>query len=318
VQERIKAVLRPFKRVLESAALVTVRGAASRGITRSALNAGYHRLGPRQQAIVHDRFSKLSWGVNALQAGQWHLRFNGQRLVVPLRPAHAGLDWDAALSILGHDADVKTTYAALLAAPDAPEVFVDIGANYGTHSVLFLVSGVETISVEPNPVCHDFFRQLCAANAVEPRIEAVALGDTPGEIELTFPAGEPWLGTTDAAVVAGLAGRTLESRIVPRRCLDDFLPEVTGRRVLIKIDTEGAEVSVLTGGRRLLDAVRPRVVFESWPGRPADREALAAAFAAARFDIARLPWRPEHTGGRMDPAAFVHDPGENFIALPRV
>ena len=40
------------------------------------------------------------------------------------------------VSIVGHDIEVKETYAALIASDHRPTLFLDVGANYGLHSIL--------------------------------------------------------------------------------------------------------------------------------------------------------------------------------------
>ena len=69
----------------------------------------------------------------------------------PLRPEQARLDWAAAVSILGHETMIKDTYAYLLSQPGRKfDVFLDAGANYGTHSLLFAASGVTTLDKDRN------------------------------------------------------------------------------------------------------------------------------------------------------------------------
>jgi hypothetical protein len=72
--------------------------------------------------------------------GLWRLRFAGTQIVLPLRRESFWLDWGFALGVLGHDAEVKRTYEMLLLS-DRPDLFIDIGANYGTHSMLMAAAG---------------------------------------------------------------------------------------------------------------------------------------------------------------------------------
>ena len=68
----------------------------------------------------------------------------------PQTTEHSNVDWSNALAIVGHDIDVKTTYELLLSSQRPPEVFIDAGANFGTHSILFASQGIRTIAFEPN------------------------------------------------------------------------------------------------------------------------------------------------------------------------
>ena len=185
-----------------------IRVLAVRRWTGIWLNWMYARLPEARKGDFHVLFSKIfrNQSVPAMFGG-WNLKFAGRKLVMPLTRDRIWLDWDSAVSVLGHDVEVKQTYAFLLKSPKPPQLFVDVGANYGTHSLLFLVHGIESISVEPNPSCHHVFREICAVNGVNPRIEGVALGEVDGWTELCFPANETWLGSTDCDVRRKLRAR---------------------------------------------------------------------------------------------------------------
>ena len=51
-------------------------------------------------------------------------------------------------------------------------------------------------------------------------------------------------------------------RTVECCCLDSFRDELLGRRVVMKIDVEGAEDQALAGARTVLERVRPLIVIE--------------------------------------------------------
>lgn len=172
---------------------------------------------------------------------------------MPLTAERFWLDWDTALSIVGHETEIKDTYLALIGSREAPELFLDIGANYGTYSLLFLTHNIETITFEPNSSCHDYFREICELNGVVGRLEAVALGDSEGFVELAYPEKDTWLGTTDMNIAKSLARRQeLVARIVKQKTIDGYLPEFENKSMLIKIDTEGTEYRVLQGGLKAL------------------------------------------------------------------
>jgi hypothetical protein len=65
-------------------------------------------------------------------------------------------DWGLSLLVAGHDVEIKETYRYLL-EERKPKLFFDIGANYGTHSLIFLTHGVRTISFEPNLGLRPYF-----------------------------------------------------------------------------------------------------------------------------------------------------------------
>ncbi len=215
------------------------------------------------------------------------MSFAGKRLLLPLTAERAWQEWDAAVATLGHDLEVKITYANLLRSSRRPRMFFDVGANYGLHSLLFLAHGVPTISFEPNPACHEYPQRVSQLNRWNCNIQAVALSDEEGWAELWFPERDTWMGTTDAAVRDSLAREfPLHSIKVEQTTTDAFVAKHGIHPDLIKIDTEGNEARVLRGSRETLRSFRPLVIFESWP---AARDAVAATLEEAGYRIGLLP-----------------------------
>lgn len=291
-----------------------VRRLAAAPLGRAALNRLHLALGWRGQRRFYLLFAKIFRdGESAgFAPGTWQIRFAGRKLAIPLRPGHAWLDWDSALSFLGNDQDVKQTYANLLASHLRPDVFLDVGANYGSHSVLMLAAKVPTVSFEPNPACHERLRAWGEANALEPRIEACALGDRDGEIAFAFPERDTWLG--HVVEDGGVDASGLVRITVPMRRLDDFADAIPPGRALIKLDAEGAEPLILAGANAFIAARRPMIVFECWPDVAARARFVAAL--PGDYAIHALPWSPASTDGALAPERFAGSPATNFIAVP--
>ena len=310
------------RRVAEDSLQAVGRVVLATASHRERLNRRYRGWSLDGQARFYHYFAKsFREGSADAEPGSWTVEFAGRTITVPLRPERMWLDWDHALSIVGQDVEIKRTYDACLRSAEPPEVFLDIGANYGLHSVLFLAHGVEAIAFEPNPSCHQDFREICDRNGLAGRIEGVALGDRPGEVDLVYPERETWLGTIhpgwfEESIGAGDADEVRVQR-VPRKTLDDYLGELGGRRVLMKVDTEGSEYEVLSGGAETLETLRPLTIFESFADAGPDRRELHALLQARGYDIASLPWRPELPSPALDEAAFIANPAVNFIATPR-
>lgn len=303
-------------RITRRLSQATVRALGTYSASRNVLNFVYLRLTYSQRATFHRNFSRIYRDRDSsVQPGTWKVRFAGKELLLPITRQRAWLDWDTAVSIVGHDVEVKATYANLLARRNRPELFVDIGANYGTHSLLFLVHGVPTLAFEPNSSCHPFFRDLCALNRVEGHLERIALGETDGETEIKYPERDTWFGTTNPQ-----SQKTLEQTYgliverVPQRRLDAYLAHLRGRRVLIKIDTEGNEYEVLLGADKTLSECRPLIIFESWGSD--SREQLHRFFAARHYEIKALPWDPGTRNSTLDREPFLGHRGTNYIAVP--
>lgn len=236
--------------------------------------------------------------------------------MMPLRRGSFWLDWDNAVSIVGHDIEVKQTYESFIALPsERPDLFIDIGANYGTHSLLFLVHGIEVVTFEPNSSCHDCFRQMCDLNGVRPRLEPLALGEAKGYVEFSYPKRDTWLGSTTPEVIERLQGsEDLITEKVEQRTLDDFYPEIGNKRTLIKIDTEGNELSVLKGANKILKETRPRIIFECFS--QSEKSKLFEHFAGERYSVYPLPWSPNSDADAFSERQFSASSATNFIAVP--
>lgn len=287
-----------------------VTATASRPAGLRALNLAVDNLPTAGQEWFQRRFA-LAFFHNlkgpCSAAGEWSAKFAGRPIRVPIRE-DVPQRWNFAVSLKGHDTEVKTLYIRLL-REGRLQTFYDIGTNYGTHSLPLLIHGVRVISVEPNPTCHSFFRELCRVNGVTPDLRDVALGNADGTVRLAYPPDETWLGTVSADVASDLAvGHELVFVDVPMTTLDNMV--ATGDPVpdLIKVDTEGHDVAVLEGGRRLLERHKPAIVFEAW--RLDERPALHDLLSGLGYVAAR-----PGTGEPMTWASFLSSPDGNFLAV---
>lgn len=294
-----------------------VRLSVAHAWSRKLLNAAYLRLTPALRSRFHREAAKM-FRNEALDHvnGTWTIFFHGKPVVMPLTSGHLWLDWDSALSIAGHDIEVKETYQALIASREAPDLFLDIGANYGTHSLLFLAHGIETLSFEPNSACHAVFIELCRINHVTPQLQPLALGASDGLVELAYPERNTWDGSINTQVIGRLAAvQSLVREHVRQTTVDAYLPRMAHRRVLMKTDTEGNELNVLRGATKTLRQVRPRIIFECWRDR--GRAELFRFLEAHRYEVHALPWSPTGKSRPLGYSEFMASVLNNFIALPR-
>ena len=246
--------------------------------------------------------------------GDWIVDFAGRRITLPLQREFT-LSWCAAVGFHGYDPEIHAFYEQLMRRTP-PRVFFDVGASYGLHSLRFLVHGVRVVSFEPNAACHGWFRACCRRNGVEPEIHAVAIADKSGTAELAVPDEAAYEATIVSEVKQRWVGRRhVRTITVPQIALDDFVTEHGIRPDLLKVDTEGSERLVLTGARRVLESVRPLVVFESWPGSP-DRDAIFALLESIDYRIERIALPPRPSA--MSQMELRDAPGMNFLARPSV
>jgi len=301
---------RPIKRSI-------VRSIAAQNGPRTVLNRYYGLLGDEAKSNFHARYSKIfrDNGV-PLAPGEWDITFIDRKIRLPLRPSWSWLDWDTAVSIIGHDIEVKQTYAALVTSDQRPAIFLDVGANYGMHSVLFLSVGIPVIAFEPNPSCLSYFETICELNSLTGRWEQVAIGNKAGQIELVYPEKETWLGSVSSHVVATLEkAHGVIAKQVPLKKLDDYLSDVPRDKVLIKIDVEGFELEVVEGASRVLRDCKPKLIFES--NNAKSRHALHQLLGHCGYSVHPLPWQPSFASRFLDLDEFLTSASVNFIAIPR-
>jgi FkbM family methyltransferase len=279
-------------------------------ITRRVVNNFYNTCRPNGRKGLFQRSAKIFRDHDAiLGPGIWRIDVPPFRLKMPLRPDRAWLDWDSALAILGHDQEVKEFYSKIIGSRHRPDLFCDIGANYGTHSALFLSAGIPCIAYEPNPACVEYFEALRELNAFrDVRWKAVALGDRDGQAILRFPEKDTWHGAIDCDAQHRTQGEL--ELIVPIRRLDGDLP--SGTRCVVKIDVEGSELRVLRGGQRFFKERCTFFVFES--NGAEQRSALYDEIAALDFTIEELPILDVEKSEPLERSSFVSAKGTNFLA----
>lgn len=123
------------------------------------------------------------------------------------------------------------------------DVFVDIGANVGYFSCIALHKGVKTIMVEPLVEnLSILYENLIMNGWYDFEVFPVGLAEKPGIADL-YGLG------TGASILKRWAGTSeLVKHTIPLATLDNLLGErFSKKRLLIKIDVEGAEYDVLKG-----------------------------------------------------------------------
>ncbi len=169
-------------------------------------------------------------------------------------------------------------------------VVLDVGANHGAYArmVARVAPRAEIHAFEPHP------RTFAALQARSPGIRAVnlAMGEQAGELELYDFAEED--GSTQASL-SREAVTLFDSHVVSHRVscttLDAYLAENGIEQVsLLKIDTEGFDLSVLRGAREAIAARRFGLIqFEFIPANIATRVTMRDFFEALPgYEIFRL------------------------------
>lgn len=141
---------------------------------------------------------------------------------------------------------------------------LDVGANVGWWTVPLARSlpRGRVIAFEPVPANRERLEWAVTANAVEARVQvvAVALGEAPGELGMWLKSSQTGAGSGTAALVAGDGPAHLK---VPVVTLDAWAAEhALARCDLIKLDIEGAELMMLRGAEDFIARHRPLIFGE--------------------------------------------------------
>ncbi|MEA2200870.1 MAG: hypothetical protein QOI89_1466 [Solirubrobacteraceae bacterium] len=203
--------------------------------------------------------------------------------------------------------------AVLASALRDDDIYVDVGTNRGQvlREAVRIAPAGRHVAFEPVP-------QLAAeVMRLFPEVDCreVALGASQGSAEFChFRKLDGWSGLRRSPEISDEQGEP-EFITVEVSTLDAELAGMTPS--VVKIDVEGAELAVLEGGRSLLSATRPLVIFE----HVSHRGRLYGAEPGAVWDLlAELDYRIfAITGdGPVSRSAFAGDTEVvNWLAAPR-
>jgi FkbM family methyltransferase len=197
---------------------------------------------------------------------------------------------------------------------------LDVGAHHGLYTLLAskrVGRGGRVIAFEPSPrERRRLARHLRINRCGNVEVQKCGLGDRAGEADLYLVEGEhDWCNSLRAP---NIEERTSKVRVEVRR-LDDVLEGINWPRVdFIKVDVEGAELSVLHGARRMLCGdVRPAILVEV-------QDVRTAPWGYAALEIVRFlaeagySWFALADDGSLESISSELSAYDgNFVALPR-
>ena len=317
IMQNIVFFVKKFTRLIRSFINVVIEKFIKLSVSfvwsRTVLNKFYNKLSFSQKGFFHNKFSKIFRGkYHRISNGTWVVFFNDTKIIMPITEENIALYWDSAISIIGHDAEIKETYANLMLEKKC-DLFIDIGGNYGGHSLLFLVNKIETLTFEPNNSCHNYFKEICQLNAVSPCLQPIAIGDQRGTVTLSYPSDETWLGSICEKTIETLnKKKNIVVQHVEIKPIDDFMEKMVDKKVVIKIDTEGNELSVLKGANRTLSEIKPLVIFECF--KEAQREEIFNFFESKKYAIYKLPFKNVTKKMALTLGEFTISNDSNFFA----
>lgn len=140
----------------------------------------------------------------------------------------------------------------------------DVGANVGVYSVaLGLAVGQDglVIAIEPDGnAVHRLIDNLALNSITSVQVVEAAAGEGDSQVELHLADDSAY----NSVVTVG-GGHSEAGVLVVRSVRLDDIWEVHGRPIVsvVKIDVEGAELSVVRGARAMITTVRPAILVEA-------------------------------------------------------
>jgi FkbM family methyltransferase len=194
---------------------------------------------------------------------------------------------------------VDMAFLLHLLRPD--DLFVDVGANIGSYSVLAsAVCGAHSVAVEPDPGTMESLKRNIGVNGVDSHVTLVeaALGAERGTVNFTVGRDTTNHVATDIDV---------STREVQLRTLDEILDGKSP--VLIKIDVEGYEAEVMKGASNTLLNTSLLAILIETVHQKVRSQLEAAGFKQAGYDpfARRLAKVIEHTTPLSNNYLFVRD-----------
>lgn len=132
------------------------------------------------------------------------------------------------------------------------DLVFDVGSHVGDRVAAFRRLGCRVVACEPNPPLVKTLRLIYGRDA-SVTIERVAVGATPGEIELSINIDNPTVSTASKDFVKasegapGWEGQNWDKRVTVAMMTLDALIAKHGMPAFMKIDVEGFEAEALAG-----------------------------------------------------------------------
>lgn len=184
----------------------------------------------------------IRWQIGSrLQPGSVAMPFVGQSRLL-ISPGMTGATGNVYTGL--HDFEDMSFVRHLVRQDD---MFIDIGANVGVYTILAAGGGARCVAIEPAPSTYEKLLDNLHLNRLMDRVTPMNIGlaKTPGI--LNFTRG---LDTMNRVIPASGPGNLVPLK-VPVETLDNItngMPEMTP--CCIKVDVEGFEQEVLSGGKR--------------------------------------------------------------------
>jgi FkbM family methyltransferase len=200
-----------------------------------------HPLNKGQESAALIRFLKWQMASRIFPSAIIHNWINESKIII--YPGDTGLTGNLYCGL--HEfADM----AYLLHVTTAEDLFVDVGANVGSYTILACaVKGAKGYCFEPVPSTYERLTDNIRINNLSERVFALNLGLSDREGELVFTADENCMNHVVEDINKNTCMNTVKINVLP---LDKVLQGKAPS--MVKIDVEGFETSVLEGSHETL------------------------------------------------------------------
>jgi FkbM family methyltransferase len=228
---------------------------------------------------------------------------------------HSALDWTI-LNVGFEKAEIQFVYEFL-----RPGMTVlDVGAHHGLYTLLAskrVGRSGKVIAFEPSPRERErLSRHVRFNRCSNVKIEAFALGSSQSQADLYLTDGmNDWCNSLRRQA-AGDVARTVRVDVL---ALDDYLVRAgLGNVDFMKVDVEGAELGLLSGARKLLNAApRPVILCEVQDQRTAPW-GYAAREILEYLESCGYSWFELDQKGAIRPIEITNAQYDgNFVAVPK-
>ncbi len=198
------------------------------------------------------------------------------------------------------------------------DIFIDIGANIGSFSLIASKQVQSTGKVYAFEPVHQTFEQLTYNYSLNHFTQTLliqkALADKKGHLELNVSNQS----NTGMSSMLNHDAETGQIEKVPCITLDDFVEENNISTInLIKMDIEGAEYLALLGMSHILKHIRPTLMIELNEAiiqkNPAQHQKLLALMASYRYCLKGI----DRDGNMCETNATNLNDSENFLFIPQ-
>jgi FkbM family methyltransferase len=208
----------------------------------------------------------------------------------------------------------KDTVPVFLKLLRESKSFLDIGANCGIYPVLACAVNphIQVVAVEPVPKIHTALENNIRSNNLTSRVKLLKTAVSTQEGVAQFHESEdPTMGSLNVQGYRGKKGKVIE---VPTTTLDKIVREMAVPPDLIKIDVEGFEDQVLSGGEYTLSTVRPTFVVEANPDGPYKK--LTEIFSRHKYEFHHLTEHGVVKKPAIEPDMNPENDCRNWVCKP--